>query len=1111
MGRFTLADIESSFDHSTLNRAAEYVRSGRVMDVGKAADGVIMGTVQGSDPFPYFVRLIMRPAGRPHIEGHCTCPVGMQCKHCAAVALAWRTQVEEDVRKEPETARLPADVTDWLARVSSPEPQPDDQVAGAKQRAFYILDAGDTRYSGTRTKILVVNRSILKDGRFGAATEAKASAIDNRQFAKHFNAFDRTLLTDLAHNAAREDWSRAEFKLDELHGVRLLRRVLQSGRCMWAEPDGTRLHEGPPRSGRIVWQTDRKGEQRPTLEIEGGGQVLPLAPPWYADERSGECGPIDCGLAPSLSFALLTAPPIAPEYAESVRTMLRDIGVDEDALPSQPLTIVRLSPEPVVHLAVEVVFCDVHRYDYWRKGSVEKIPIPFAKLSFRYGDLIAVPGDKTEIRKAFKDRILIVSRDPSVEADAQELLEELGWDPSKYAYTLQVPQGRGTSLCMKPEESGDTSYLNEYRSFLTNEVPNLRKRGWIVEAEGDFHLATDDSIEWDVGIEEGEGLDWFEFKLKVRIEGKEVPLRPILLQLLKSDSPSYDRFGRKLAKPKEAQAKYVTLDGGTIVMLTPERVQALIKPLLDLFGPLVEWPEELRLPKSRLIESEAVAASMAEAGLEWKSPPELQALTERLKTFSHLDPLGEPEGFTATLRDYQREGLAWLQFLREYGFGGILADDMGLGKTVQVLAHIQLEKLAGRLDWPCLVVAPTSTLPNWRREAERFTPDLSVAVYHGPKRGEKNGSLAGSDLVVTNYALLARDRAALASQSFHLVVLDEAQNVKNAATAAAKAARDLKARHRLCLSGTPIENHLDELWSLFHFLMPGFLDSAAQFRQKFRAPIEQRGDEVARARLARMVRPFMLRRTKQQVVTELPPKTEILETIDFGDQQRELYETLRLAMDERVRGLLEEQGLAKSRIQVLDALLKLRQVCCDPRLVKLPAAKSVSETAKLDRLVEMLTVLLEDGRRILLFSQFTSMLDLIEARVREIGVDWVRITGDTQDRETPVRRFEQGEAPLFLISLKAGGTGLNLVAADTVIHYDPWWNPAVENQATDRAYRIGQDKPVMVYKLVVAGTVEEKILELQRRKGDLAASILSESERAETILDAADLQWLLSK
>jgi SNF2 family DNA or RNA helicase len=312
----------------------------------------------------------------------------------------------------------------------------------------------------------------------------------------------------------------------------------------------------------------------------------------------------------------------------------------------------------------------------------------------------------------------------------------------------------------------------------------------------------------------------------------------------------------------------------------------------------------------------------------------------------------------------------------------------------------------------------------------------------------------------------------------------------------------------LCLTGTPLENHLGELWSLFHFLMPGFLGDTDTFRRLYRTPIEKRGDEPRRRSLARRIRPFVLRRTKEQVAVELPPKTEMVENVEIGGAQGDLYETVRAAMDQRVRAEIAARGLNQSQIVVLDALLKLRQVCCDPRLLKLDAAKKVKDSAKLARLLDMLEQLLAEGRRVLLFSQFTSMLELIEPELKARGIAYVKLTGETRDRKKPVDAFQSGKAPLFLISLKAGGTGLNLTAADTVIHYDPWWNPAVENQATDRAHRIGQDKPVFVYKLIVAGSVEEKIAALQASKAALAAGVLGEGGAASAQLTQEDVAAL---
>jgi len=339
-------------------------------------------------------------------------------------------------------------------------------------------------------------------------------------------------------------------------------------------------------------------------------------------------------------------------------------------------------------------------------------------------------------------------------------------------------------------------------------------------------------------------------------------------------------------------------------------------------------------------------------------------------------------------------------------------------------------------------------------------------------------------------------------------VLDEAQAVKNAAAKTTQLVCRLDARHRLCLTGTPMENHLGELWSQFAFLMPGLLGDAKRFARVFRTPIEKKQDGERRAVLSGRLKPFLLRRTKSLVAADLPPKTEILRPLELAGSQRDLYETVRVAMHEKVRREVAEKGLARSHIVVLDALLKLRQVCCDPRLVKLTAARRVSASAKLEHLMEMLPALIEDGRQILLFSQFTSMLDLIKPALAEAGIDFVELRGDTKDRADPVACFQKGKVPLFLISLKAGGTGLNLTAADTVIHYDPWWNPAVEDQATDRAHRIGQDKPVFVYKLVAQGTVEERMLELQKRKRALADGIYDAASGPSTDLEAGDIERL---
>jgi SNF2 family DNA or RNA helicase len=406
-------------------------------------------------------------------------------------------------------------------------------------------------------------------------------------------------------------------------------------------------------------------------------------------------------------------------------------------------------------------------------------------------------------------------------------------------------------------------------------------------------------------------------------------------------------------------------------------------------------------------------------------------------------------------------------------------------------------------------VCPKSVLGNWVAEATRFAPSLKVHVHHGPDRASRVSGFDEADVVLTTYPLLTRDEELFAGRKFATVVLDEAQTIKSAGSTFTHAACALSAEFRLALSGTPMENPLGELWSVMRFTLPELLGEARTFARAFRRPIERDGSAGARQELVRRLAPFLLRRRQDQVASELPPKTVIVEAVDLEDAQRDVYETVRAAMDVRVRQALAERGIAQSHIIVLDALLKLRQAVCDPRLLPAKTARTAG-SAKLDVLVAMLTQLVREGRRTLVFSQFVTMLELVQKELRREKIPFVVLTGQTENRTKVVEAFQSGAAPVFLLSLKAGGTGLNLTAADVVIHYDPWWNPAAEAQATDRAHRIGQDKPVLVYKLVGKGTIEEKILALQEKKQALFASVLDDGAGAAKALTAADVAFLFS-
>ncbi|QRK08188.1 DEAD/DEAH box helicase [Archangium violaceum] len=481
-----------------------------------------------------------------------------------------------------------------------------------------------------------------------------------------------------------------------------------------------------------------------------------------------------------------------------------------------------------------------------------------------------------------------------------------------------------------------------------------------------------------------------------------------------------------------------------------------------------------------------------------------KAMTE-LRDTNGVPKVALPEGLNATLRHYQEAGLSWLWFLHRHGLSGILADDMGLGKTIQSLSLLQkVANEEGRK--PSLVVAPTSVLANWEREAERFTPSLKTVVWHGQDRKERVEDLKGADLVLTSYALVRRDLDALSQVGFRYVILDEAQNIKNADSATAQACKSLPSDTRLALTGTPLENRLSELWSLFDFLMPGFLGSAEGFSDRFEQPIQVANDTAVRDRLRRRIQPFILRRLKTEVAKDLPPKTESVAWCEMEPGQAALYREVLEESRRKVNESIEKMGFKRSRVSILAALMRLRQVCCDPRLLKMPPGTLLPGSAKLERFGQLVDDLVAEGHRALVFSQFTEMLELLKGEAERRGLSYLYLDGRTKDRMGKVDEFNRPDGPpLFFISLKAGGTGLNLTAADYVIHYDPWWNPAVEDQATDRTHRIGQTRAVISYKLITRGTVEEKILSLQKRKKDLAAGVLSADADFGKLLTEQDL------
>lgn len=744
------------------------------------------------------------------------------------------------------------------------------------------------------------------------------------------------------------------------------------------------------------------------------------------------------------------------------------------------------------------------------------------------------------LRGAWNERV-VMQRQLAAEANARDALWGCGLRP----LPMQAIQWRSRDLIDADDALWALPEESQFADFWAEQVPRLQALGWSVVVQPGFahlsvpvdrwRLVLDPATGAELGRELAEPLGSsaapitalrqpsrqgsFMLSLGIDVEGEPLDLAPLLAELLKRDARWLK--AHELAAIDDDALIALRAPGGRRIEAPAGPLKAIVGSMLDLLtdprrkdGPLLlsTWEaqrvEALRLS---LLDNQAVRAG-PQAAWQLQGDAGLTSLARRLRDVGTPPPVAAPDGLGLTLRSYQLQGVAWLQYLRAQHLAGILADDMGLGKTAQVLAHLLIERHAGRLDLPALLVLPTSLIANWQSEAARHAPALRVLTLQGADRSRDFARIGAHDVVFTTYPLLWRDVDALCAQAWHLLILDEAQMVKNAASRAATALRRLSARHRLCVTGTPLENHLGELWAHFDFLMPGFLGDARSFQRIWRKPIESNGETQRAALLAQRVRPFILRRRKQDVATELPPKTEVVQRVQLHGQQRALYESVRVAADEQVRRVLQRQNVAGAQITILDALLKLRQVCCDPYLVKGAKMPVSMERAKMAWLRDTLPELVDEGRRVLVFSQFTEMLALVADELVALELPHLVLTGDTavKTRGAIVRRFQAKQVPILLLSLKAGGVGLNLTAADTVIHLDPWWNPAVERQATDRAHRIGQDQPVFVYKLVVEGSIEERMLALQLRKAALAEGVLGFDAAGGVKFSSDDLRGLLA-
>lgn len=744
------------------------------------------------------------------------------------------------------------------------------------------------------------------------------------------------------------------------------------------------------------------------------------------------------------------------------------------AITEPPQVVIRLSERKMPGAASSTVITSGAAANSKDKGDAASLEVT---LGFRYGDLVLQSRDETSAVESEKFTRTISETGQSVWVERQ-------WDLE-----------------------------NQVRRFLANMQPirTVADRFSFIEEpayEVLYQLQTEQTADWDTS--------GFEQLNACRVRKEPVTLKAKLS--LKKDTYKFDFDLQCLSDGEDVPFPLVIevlfKNRNYLKLSSGEHVRIPTATLLGLLKGIGQSKDSAR----PLYQALGILHALETHEIEVDADKGFQEFIHKIHNFRELPPLQVPADFKGELREYQKEGCNWLMFLREYGLAGILADDMGLGKTIQALTLMLKHYQNAKADRaPSLVVAPTSVVYNWLSEASKFTPSLKTALFLGRDRGELLKQLSKESgpkpqVIFTTYGIIRRDYEQLKNIQFEFLVLDEAQNIKNPESVGAIAAKSIKAFHRLALSGTPVENRLKELWSLFDFLMPDFLGAYKDFNEVFERPIEA-GLEGAGQKLRKIVHPFILRRLKSQVEKELPARTDIVHLCELDDEQRSLYLDVLDECRAKVFPEVAMNGIKRSSFSVLAALLRLRQVCCDPSLLKDPGDKITDQSAKLDALINMIGEIVDEGHKILIFSQFVGMLTIIRKELEKIGYTYEYLDGQTpaKERLDRVEKFNNTpEIPIFLISLKAGGTGLNLTGADYVIHYDPWWNPAVENQATDRAHRIGQKRHVFNYKLITRGTVEEKILALQQKKKELADLVIGGDDSVAKELTQEDLEFLFS-
>ncbi len=1073
----------------TFLRGLDYARRKVVEDV-TVSEAEAKGRVRGSESEPYAVHVHLDPEG---IQSHCSCPAfakaGQHCKHVAALLITVRDQARSSSTRRPVPVAPPMPSAQQMGESKGGRRRDRRRRAGNIMPHSLPMQVGSLPEPDAVASLTGIGAWLPPDGathsrpleyrvhvRQGAITvtvldtEARVPLLPSHALA--WQAIQPTPDREALRLLARFESGNPRHPAVDVRGEDVAELIpLLKDRRVLLEPALMQLRfaDDPlrPRFDLELTNGDtmvvkasfeRQGDKRRFSLSQGGW--FEGAPGWQIDTSAGIAHPLHRRVAPAALRRLLRSPTITEpisKLAEVIMTGLPKVAVEVGAdLPDldQVAEVIDLEPSFRMHAQGELVNAAVSLFVSY--GELETQ----VKATGLGPPLLIQPPSQSDGR-----RVKCYRCDIAAQQDAVSKLLDLGLQPDEtgshfIAHGDQAIRFWSEGLGALPET---------WNLYVPDDLVDTQLRSAPVVPHGRI----------------SSGVDWLSVKLSFESEGVAI---------------SREELSRCLATGQ----KFVKLEDGSYAKLDPDQIRAVLDREVELMT--ISRGGKVPLAQAgRVQELEDLLRSVGKC----TTTQTARGLFEKLANIDSIASAKKPRNLKAKLRPYQEQGLSWLNFIHEIGSGGVLADDMGLGKTLQAIALFLVVKSADK-NFSAMVVAPTSVVGNWEREIQRFAPSLKVFVWHGSDRKEQVDDLKTADVIVTSYSILRRDIDLLRELDLTYCVLDEAQQIKNPMSATAQAAKRIPSARRLALTGTPIENRLSEIWSIFDFVSPGLLGALDKFEERFSRPIDQ-GDSKAAQRLRTTIHPFILRRTKLEVAKDLPEKIEDDRICELAGDQRALYAQVAREVRAQVLGEVERVGLAKSQIHILAGLTRLRQAACDPRLLGLPRTFTDEDSGKLTALRELVDECVAGGHKVLIFSQFVSMLQLIKVCLDADGVRYEYLDGSTKDRTERVDHFQADTSvSVFLISLKAGGTGLNLTAADTVIHFDPWWNPAVEDQATDRAHRIGQTRVVTTYRLIAQGTIEEKILQLKAKKRDLVSSVLSEDMGGSKKLTRADLDDLFS-